>query len=1739
MARLKSRTTKQSRNQKPFTYTRLEQLEPRLLLSTTLDLAAATPAPNNITFTDNNGDIVTVQLQGTAGQAVITSNDVTTNVVNGSQITGIAITGASSDFVMKFSVDSTTNIGTSDGVVALGNITSDRLIGGLLHVADTTFGSPTSNFELTSFTGPGLSAGGVLDVDMINGNLAGDALVLTQGLGAGQVVDVRSDLTGNVTLGGRTGMGGTINVGADVLAGTWTIAGGVLNSGMVGIRGVDWATTTISGAFAGVATIGEVATGTWTINSISAGGILQALQWNNISVAGDVSGTVAAVTNGGLVGTGLVMDVGGSLQSTARVSSDTDMSLAVARNAVAGSIVHVGNKLVGTVGGTFSSKYVASDDMTLGVTGSMSGGMALSGSNMVLTVGGAITGTKIASSTGVSLTVAGSITNATLFSGETDAMSLDVGGSIVGTTIEAGYGLTATVDGAVMSSTIDGGSQNTSLAIAGDVRDSLFTDAGSLLSAHVGGNVTNTRFAAFGNRISLTVAGSMSGSRVEAYSYISVDVTGNLTGSVLFNANNDLSLHVHGNLVDTTVTSATQDVSADIDGYMLRSKVTSGSSEVTLTVGGFMQDSTVLAATGATVDVSGNLTNSSLLTAADDLSVAVGGNVTGSRFVSPSSDVTVDVAGNMLQSSILGDDITVDVGGNFSGSIMGEGGSIALTVGGAVMAGSSVMTSSSLIASVGSLAGNIQADRLDLVVTGNVAATTTILADQVVDLNADNVAFNVGGSLGGRIDVAGNFNTGTGAAATVVGGSVLAGTKINVAGNLGGAGSAALLNFGAMLGELDVGLAIDSDLHFGGNVTQLSVGGAVMSDITATGRVAFLTSASLYAPVTATTGNFVDGAGTTTGTLTAGSLGIVGPQRTVAPPAAAPFSILDLSAATPAPASATFTDGDGDVITIWLTGTTGSVTFVSNETTVNGMVDNGENLVSATITGASTDFSMTFSVDSSGGGATGVVRLGDITSDRAIRGIYTVVDTTSGPASLFELGSFSAPGFTTSGGLSVDQIDGNILGSALSLTQGVAAGQTVFVAGTLTGNVSLGRWGLAGTMDVNGAVGAGTWALGPVVNTGFLGLMGNTVATMTAGSFAGLAEIAGTDTGTTTLASLTGTGRVQAGKFSDLRVTGNVDGTVQTHSAAATNGISLNVGGSMTATSRLLSYGNLTLAVTGNIASGALVQGYSDVTLSVGGSLMGTAVAYSDMSAAITGNMTGGTLVGGSDITAVIGGSVTNSTLTASSGGTVDIAGQMTGSLLCSTKSHELTLDVGGNVASSTVVVGEYGLEATVGGNVTNSIFELGDHPSTLDISGNVTGTRIDSYQSIRDSHVGGSVTNSTVSSYFRDLTLTIDGQVTGSNLESGASSDYDLTVAGGVTSSRLFVHDSFSIGGSLTNSRVVSGGNAYSAHVGGNVTSSSLYNSYSDITLDVGGQVASANVFAWTDITADVTGNVAGTTFFDNDGSMTLNLDRDVTSTDAICTSDSVDAAIAGGVQQSSILARANSTVNIGKDLTGNVMVNNADLRLATGVFGPGSVLAGSTVMSDRILVARVAGNLAVAVMADQADLTVTGNVAGTGGLMAHSVFDANDDNVGFFVGGTFAGRMNVSNTFNTGTGATATLMGGAVQTGAKLNIVGLVGGAAPLGSATQYVFQGAILGEFDMLGDLGINLLAIGPVAQVSIGGSVKAGILSGGKITALTTGSSFQATSATGGTFRDGFGTATGTLTAASFGTVRPRV
>ena len=101
------------------------------------------------------------------------------------------------------------------------------------------------------------------------------------------------------------------------------------------------------------------------------------------------------------------------------------------------------------------------------------------------------------------------------------------------------------------------------------------------------------------------------------------------------------------------------------------------------------------------------------------------------------------------------------------------------------------------------------------------------------------------------------------------------------------------------------------------------------------------------------------------------------------------------------PGGGTFLDADGDKVTVRVSGTTGTAKFTDAG---GGTVGTGEDIAGVAITGASSDFTLTYSFDDSGAAAETVL-MGDITSTRTIKGVFSVPLNNGGaPIGSFTLG---------------------------------------------------------------------------------------------------------------------------------------------------------------------------------------------------------------------------------------------------------------------------------------------------------------------------------------------------------------------------------------------------------------------------------------------------------------------------------------------------------------------------------------------------------------------------------------------------------------------------------------------------------------------------------------------------------------------------------------------------------------
>lgn len=316
MARTPSRLAVRSRRFQPL----VEALECRL--------TPALPATMNVgdtnSFTDTNGNNVTVMVQGTTGSASFNGG---AGVANGANIATIGITNASSDFHITF-VDNTTVLpGTTP--IALGAITvaNNKPIRGIFTVdADAV----DSDFTLTSFTGKGLSGNGSINVDNVTGNID-----ITR-LGVRQAINVHDDLVGDLLI--AVDLAGSVNVAGD-FSGDLEVDGNWVAGGLVGVTnplGTWGGAVTVAGSMGGEAIAGGPVSGIWQINGSvqSSARMTVGDNFTSLNVAGNFNGRLTAL------GT-IDLDVDNSIGGKAKITSGTGALIFAQQSVKAGSIISV------------------------------------------------------------------------------------------------------------------------------------------------------------------------------------------------------------------------------------------------------------------------------------------------------------------------------------------------------------------------------------------------------------------------------------------------------------------------------------------------------------------------------------------------------------------------------------------------------------------------------------------------------------------------------------------------------------------------------------------------------------------------------------------------------------------------------------------------------------------------------------------------------------------------------------------------------------------------------------------------------------------------------------------------------------------------------------------------------------------------------------------------------------------------------------------------------------------------------------------------------------------------------------------------------------------------------------------------------------------------------------------------------------------------------------------------------
>jgi hypothetical protein len=749
--------------------------------------------------------------------------------------------------------------------------------------------------------------------------------------------------------------------------------------------------------------------------------------------------------------------------------------------------------------------------------------------------------------------------------------------------------------------------------------------------------------------------------------------------------------------------------------------------------------------------------------------------------------------------------------------------------------------------------------------------------------------------------------------------------------------------------------------------------------------------------------------------------------------APATLPLLDLSGGT---ITGTFTDVDGDTVTVRIEGTAGEVEFQD----ANGnSVEDGENIASVIITGASANFALTYSFDASGGvGSANNVTMGNITSNKVLLGIYSVpLNSTTGT---FTLGSFVGPGFSPGGGLSADDVVGNVDGLGLQV-KNLEAGRSINIRNTFIGDLII-QGGLGGSIVVGGVVDAASaWRIArTVAPTAQIAIGNNFNGTFEAGGvFAGEVSIDGTVTGSWLFnKSVVKSAQLTAESWENIQALKNWGGQL----LAFRSDITMAVGGQILGTSVFSGEGRLELTVDGSVQSGAAFGFTSDITATVGGNLAGNWASSQDLTLTVSGNVSGAVISSGSDLSLTVTKGLLKSQVYSDQDLVLDVSGSVNSTDI--TAADTLTAEITAKLAASQVSSGET-LVLTVGGDVSGTRVG-GDRDMTVQVFGRLVSSEIRGEGAAATPNgvsiiVDLDVVDSIINVIDKIATLAV-----GRNLIASAiQGNEDVQVA---------------VAGSLSSSKVTAGSDAIVA-VTGNVTRSTVTSSESNVTLTVGGNFLTSSVTSDEDMEVSIDGNMSGL----------LN---------------SFDSGI---------------TLTVGGTLSGRA-------------------IAGGTLIAD-------IGQLTGALTAEDLDLIVQGNVATSARIQATEVDDFNADTFGFHVDGNFAGLLNVGD-FDSDVVGGSTLVEGDVLKTARFLITGPFGETAD----ESFNFGGDFLGVLNIGDDIDVNLAFNGNVNQVIIGGLVgTSGLVNtitiSGKLKFLSSGSLFDETTPGEGSFQNGAGTVSATL------------
>ena len=192
---------------------------------------------------------------------------------------------------------------------------------------------------------------------------------------------------------------------------------------------------------------------------------------------------------------------------------------------------------------------------------------------------------------------------------------------------------------------------------------------------------------------------------------------------------------------------------------------------------------------------------------------------------------------------------------------------------------------------------------------------------------------------------------------------------------------------------------------------------------------------------------------------------------------------------------------------------------------------------------------------------------------------------------------------------------------------------------------------------------------------------------------------------------------------------------------------------------------------------------------------------------------------------------------------------------------------------------------------------------------------------------------------------------------------------------------------------------------------------------------------------------------------------------------------------------------------------------------------------IADGDLIAKVGSLNASLTSGDTLDLLVAGNVSAASVIQTVSVDDLGDaDDIGFRVGGTFAGKLTAIFFDSDEADGVNDLVLGNVLSTARFNI-GVFDGAAD----ENYRFGGSFAGHLAIAQSIDVDLEFNGNVHTIVIGGTVgvtqNSTITINGRLTYLSSNSLFVPTTPGDGEFQDGAAVVTGNLITTGFTKVIP--